>query len=418
MSTTKLESKKPICWILISALLVRLGWVLYTPALPTSDFATYDGLAHRLLQGLKYTTAYHSPGYPFVLAGLYGLFGDKLLVPKLANVVMGVLICLFTYLIATMLFDKRVALVASAIVALLPSHILYSGLLASETLFTCLMLAGTTLFLYGLKRESGGWLLMVLSGCVLGLAALVRAIALFLPGMWMLFLLWRRYPVKQTILNILAVGLATAVVFTPWIMRNYALSGRIVIQTNGGVNWLLGFNDRANGHYVGQVRLEFEEEAREMGLDEFQADALAYRRAFQFIREHPLRAMALVPLKWFHLFKHDASAVVWNFVEPSRPYSKVLWYTLVFVAQAYYMVLLVLTLVGFVSLRRPDVHYPDHVLALGFVLYWLAFHALGIGVDRFHLPLLPILAMYGALGALDLWRRFQDRPIATAQLQG
>jgi hypothetical protein len=209
----------------------------------------------------------------------------------------------------------------------------------------------------------------------------------------------------------LVVSLATVAVVMPWIIRNFAQSGRLVVQTNAGMNWLLGFNDRANGHYVGQVRREFELEAREMGLDEFEADALAYQRAFQFIREHPARAMALIPLKWFHLFKHDVSGVVWNSMETSRPFPKALWHILVFIGQVYYMALMVLALVGFLSLRKSRVDYPDYGLALGFILYWLAFHALTIGVDRFHLPLLPILAMFSALGVIHLWRRFQLRRV-------
>ena len=112
---------KPIYLIIAIALLVRLGWVLFAPALPTSDFATYNGLAHRLANGLGYPNSFRVPGYPLFLAALYTLFGDCLLVPNLANAVMGTLTCLFTYLIARMAFSNKVALVTSGIVALLPS---------------------------------------------------------------------------------------------------------------------------------------------------------------------------------------------------------------------------------------------------------------------------------------------------------
>ena len=203
MNTSRLSKQTlidPIYSILVIALLIRLGWVLYTPALPVSDFVGYNSLAHRLVNGLGYSSTYRVPGYPLFLAALYALFGDDLLFPKLANAILSTLTCLFTYLIADKAFSRKVALTASGIVALLPSHVLYAGLLATESIFTCLMLGSTTLFLFALERADRRWLLLMASGFVLGLAALVRPIALFLPGMWMFFLLWKRYSLPKAIL--------------------------------------------------------------------------------------------------------------------------------------------------------------------------------------------------------------------------
>ncbi len=354
MNISSYKFIKPIYLILASAMLLRLGWVLFTPALPTSDFATYNKLAHLLASGQSYPNSFRVPGYPFFLASLYTLFGDYLIVPKLGNAILSTLTCLFTYLIAKKSFNDKVALMACGIVALLPSHILYTGLLATEHLFTCLLLASTTLFLFALEHKRAKWLMLAASGFTLGLATLVRPLSLGLPGAWFLYLLWKRYPFKQAILITLLVGITTLAALVPWTIRTSAIAGRFVsLSTEGGITFMMGFNERANGHYIGPVRVDFEHKAREMGLNEFESNDLAFQRAFEFIRENPVRAVALIPLKWFHLFRDDVSGVVWNFDRTSRPLPRALWYILVCICQFYYMTLIALAALGFFSSKNP-----------------------------------------------------------------
>jgi 4-amino-4-deoxy-L-arabinose transferase-like glycosyltransferase len=301
-----------------------------------------------------------------------------------------------------MCLDKRIALCATGIVAFLPSHILYAGLLASENLFTPLLLSSAILFLLALEPHKKKWPMLTLCGLLLGLATLVRSIALFLPATWMLFLFWKHLSPKQVALMTSVVGVMTVATIMPWIMRNYSVSGKFVIQTNAGSVLLLGAHEKANGHYVPEIGAELRKDAKEMGLDEFETNALAYRRAIQFIRTHPIRWIALIPLRWWHLFKHDASGVVWNFRVTKRPYPRMLWYVLAFVAQGYYSILMVMAITGFSFITRTHMHRRGYGFPLAFVFHWLAFHAICVGVDRFHIPLLPFLAMFSALGLLKL----------------
>lgn len=193
---------------------------------------------------------------------------------------------------------------------------------------------------------------------------------------------------------------AMIAVVIPWIVRNYRLTGRPELATEGGITLLLSFNERANGHYIREVRIEFREEIQRMGLDESEGSVLAYQRALEFIRTHPLRALALIPAKWFHLFRDDCSGVTWNFQRTSRPLPRALWYVLVALSQGYYMALMGMVVVGIVYLRKPYVDHRRYVFLLGFIVYWLALHAIFFGDDRFHFPLLPILGVLSAFGLL------------------
>ena len=390
----------PVFMPLLAALLLRLAWVLYTPALPTSDFESYNHLAHSLLNRVPLESAYRVPGYPYFLAGLYALFGDHLLVPKLANALLGTLGCYFIYRIVELTFNQKVAMLTAWLVALLPSHILYTGLLASETLYTALLLASTACFLEAVRKPKIRLAYLGAAGLLLGLSALVRPTSLLIPGVWGFYLLARRASALRLVGVPLAGGLLALLLFSPWLWANYQRTGRLVIQTNGGLNWYMGFNPQADGYYSGEFLRAYLAEARQLGLDEYETDRLAYQRAFAYIRAEPLRSLALTPLKWFHLFKHDVSGVVWNFREPSRPYSMLVWYGLVVVGQVYYLLLLGFSLLGLAACLKQPTRFSGWSLPLGMLLFWLVYHGLTIGVDRFHLPLLPFLVAFSGVGLL------------------
>lgn len=84
----------PLLVILGLALLVRVGWILYTPGLPTSDFASYKSMAIRIAagQGLP-TVVRHAPGYAIFLGGVFVVTGYNLLIAKIINALLGTLAC-------------------------------------------------------------------------------------------------------------------------------------------------------------------------------------------------------------------------------------------------------------------------------------------------------------------------------------
>ena len=152
--------------IVVVAFLVRLAWVLFSPALPVSDFETFHGLAMRMAD------AFRPPGYPTFLAVIYWVTNKSLLAAKLANAILATITCWLTYSLARRVFNERVALTAALIVAFFPSQILYTSLLATENLFTPLLLASTLFFLSFLQENRR--IHLVAAGILLGLSSLVR----------------------------------------------------------------------------------------------------------------------------------------------------------------------------------------------------------------------------------------------------
>lgn len=144
------------------------------------------------------------------------------------QVVLGTLLIGAVGLLGWALFGSRVGLVAAGIAAFFPSFVANSHYLWSEPLFTLLV----TLSLAGIVHNRGArstWLAAGL-GLVLGLAALVRELAIPLTGIAALWWLWtaapeeRRRAVGHGALLIAIAGL----VVIPWTVRNYRVLERFV----------------------------------------------------------------------------------------------------------------------------------------------------------------------------------------------
>jgi 4-amino-4-deoxy-L-arabinose transferase-like glycosyltransferase len=395
--------------ILVMAAGIRLVWVLYTPALPVSDFEIYNQIAHQILNGKGLTATFVGPGYPFSLSVVYSWFGDSLTVPKIFNVVLGIFTCWLTYLIAKKCLNHKIALIAAGVVAFLPSYITYSGILASENLFTPLLLLGAYFFLVGIEFEKRYWLRLVLSGISIGLASLVRPIALLVPASWLIYLFINHTHFGKAVLVALVVGFVTLLTISPWLVRNYRISGSIVLQTEGGITFLIGNHILANGRYVREIPAEWQKEVKSLGLNEFQADSLAYQQAFLFIKERPLRWVSLIPLKWFHLLKRDDSGVYWNFQSTSRPFPPILETSMIVLADAYYYFVILSALISLGFLKSSSLKPKGYTFPLVMIIYWLIFHAFFFGMDRFHFPLMPFIAMFSGIGVYGIWTVMMSR---------
>lgn len=146
--------------IVFLAAVLRLGWVLYAQTLPGSDFAQYDLLAQRLAEGKGYVdefgepTAFYAIGWPFFLSVIYRIFGHSLIAAGLINALMGVGAVILVYAISRYLLNRRTALIATSLVAINPTLILYSSTHGTESLFVLEILLVTWLVMRALIRST------------------------------------------------------------------------------------------------------------------------------------------------------------------------------------------------------------------------------------------------------------------------
>ena len=253
-------------------------------------------------------SAWEPPLYPYLIAGVFKLFGiytvDSAWVLLSINSLLATLTTIPIFWIAHRTFGERVAIWSAYTWALNPYVWYWSIHWIWDTTFTPLVL--TCLFLLALElQEWPGWGGWVKFGALYGVGALANPTMLaFLPfcGLW----IWKqRY--RRGLPSLLGVVLSSAVFFvvlTPWLVRNYEVFGRFVfIRNDFGLQFRLG-----NGPYAdGMLMPYLQPNLNRLELEKFQRlGELAYAQsckqlALDWIRAHPARFVA-VSLKRFFYF--------------------------------------------------------------------------------------------------------------------
>ncbi len=377
-----IQRGNPAVFIVILGTVLRLAWVLTVPTVPESDAIHYYQTGLEISRGLGYInndgspTAYWPVGYSGFLGLLFSIFGQSLIIAKLANVFLSAGIIWFSYLCANFLFDKRVALIAGFVLAVYPNYIFYSSLLLSEILMLFLIMLGTWLLI---SRHIWG------AAIIFGLATLVKPQVVFLPILLFLILFRSRYPLK-VFMTFYAILILTLI---PWTFRNYQTFGSVFfVSTNGGVNLLIGNNPYATGGYFFDHRVS----SLVQGATEIERDQSAKTEAIRFATKHPLDIVAKVPDKLIAQYLLGNDGVAWN--KSGLKNVPLLVIFLKVLTQCCYLALMIAALVnGFRSIRRNCV---ANTLIGSIVLYFTLITILFFGATRFNFPIIPWIAMISA----------------------
>jgi 4-amino-4-deoxy-L-arabinose transferase-like glycosyltransferase len=388
-------------WLLflsLTAFGIRLFWVLYSGTLPVSDCKAFNDLALGMAHGEGYVkpggvpTAYWLVGYPLFLAAFYTVFGTHLLVAKIANSLAGAALAVFTYMLGKKAFSKDKARLGALIVALLPGQVLYSSLLASEMVF-CVCCAGAIFAVLVWLNKRRWYVGFCAAGALIGYASLVRGPGLLLLPLLYLYILItigvnRRSAARLSILTVLAFA-----VMLPWVVRNARVFGRpVLLTTNSGANFWVGNNERAQGTYM-DVPAD-SPVARASVRGEVAASDAGWRAGLEFILKNPKRFLSLVPHKLYYLYAKDTTtAVDWNYVEASRDRTEEERCVVAYLTQGVYLLLCLFAAIGIVMVNKKNLL---QIFFIAVVVGLTSFYILFFGLDRFHVPLEPIFALFAA----------------------
>jgi 4-amino-4-deoxy-L-arabinose transferase-like glycosyltransferase len=250
-----------------------------------------------------------TPGYPAFVAACYVVLGRVPTATMLVHVLISTLTVALACRLGRLWGDTRTGLLVAALVSIEVGSIIYASQLMTEAVFSCLFLGGVVALSMMIRKER--WQYGLLSGLLLGLGALVRPV-LFYFGVWAGVLSLLLYPrgIMRRWRAALSVVLVFAVVITPWMLRNYAITGRAELSTIQAKN-LVFYNVvqlRAfqQGISYQEARASLEEEIqREIpeALQQHPGELAAYyqQKALSEIRTH-WAEYALVHLKGSFLF--------------------------------------------------------------------------------------------------------------------
>ncbi len=380
--------------IIVVALALRIAWTLAAQTAPVSDAAAYDSLGWRLAQGLGYVTEDGAPttfwpvGYPAFLAALYVVFGHSWTAAGVANALLGALSVALTYRLAREMLPSRAALAAAGAIALLPSHVIaYTPMIRNETLHLVFVLAALVAACAFVRRPD--WRSAALFGAILGAGLYVRPILMFFPVAAALLLLAQGVGPRRAA-ALAAVSLLVAIaLLLPWTVRNYAVFDEpILTATNGGITFYLGNGPGATGRYRPIT------EERFAHFTELDWHREGYRLGLERIVNHPAEWLGILPNKVYFLWASDRYLIAPGVLhERWRGAIPLLQWT----AQLYWMLLALAAAAAVLTrpLRAYWLRSPALLLLLT-LAYWTAFHLMWHGDGRFHMQVVPVVAIAAA----------------------
>jgi len=256
---------------------------------PQDDASQYDWIAWSLASGGPYMAAdglrsHRAPGYTFLLAAVYAMFGHSWAAARVAQALLGAATCLVIGRLGSRLFPGSIGWAAALVYAVDPYAIYFCGYLLSEPL--CVLLTTASLLALVRAGSQRGW--EAAWSCLCALATLTR------PNMGLMLPLGLLWLLRRPGSGFRRCGLALAVfclTLLPWTVRNYSVYGRFVpVTTRGGYNlWLWNntelYADPWFRHHT-VFSIDPLEHERGHGSSEVEVDAAYTRMAFTSIRQH------------------------------------------------------------------------------------------------------------------------------------
>ncbi len=341
-----------------------------------------------------------------------------------------------------------IAFFAALVVAVYPGLLTNAHLVLSETLFTFLLVLAFDLMAAAIDAEAAssnltntspgrgkgsvlsainrsigkffplstrGEILIAAAGVVWGAATLTRGIALYFVvplAVWMV-VLWldrtgvegqgiihkaRHLPAGLALRRPIIFAVAMVAVIAPWTIRNWFVFHEFVsLETKGGVNFWLGNSPYTPNDFIRNVWKVGVREPMLAALpaDELARDRAGYAMGEEFITREPLEFIARMPVKFADFWGFERNLV--DAAEATRNGKAGGWNSPAkiaadLVSDASYVILVLLSVVGLVLAENDR----WKLLLGGFIFYFVFVHMVVFGDGRFHIPLIPFLALYAA----------------------
>src|SRR5258708_226374 len=174
-----------LVYAVILAILLRLLFVLVldpSPATGGGDIGFYLEMGPKLVRNISppLPTAPVFLVYVGLVQALFNLDPTSLLLTiRVLNIAWHVLLIVAVFVLGKRYFNGSVGAVAALIIAVNPFFIIETGQAATESLFVGVLFCGLALYAVNQDRPTASSL--IITGLLLGLATLTRAVVLFFP---------------------------------------------------------------------------------------------------------------------------------------------------------------------------------------------------------------------------------------------
>ncbi len=395
MKVTSIQNRRYYLWILLLALMPRLLWALDVPVVPVSDSNAYDIFAQNLAKGLGFgweagsPTAYWPVGTSFIYSLFYRAFGHTYVPITIFNIILGLLTIGLSIRLAERWFGPRVAKMTGILLAFWGSQIQFTTVLASEQIFTFLILLALAVWL---EDHLNLWIRTGIVGTVLAMAAYVRPTALLIPILLLIIHYANTKNIVKSLTAVLVMFVLMGLLIAPWSIRNTQAFGQFtLISTNSGANLWMGNNPNSTGGYM-----DLPAETHKM--NEAESDRYLKSLAIAHIKEQPVLFGSRIIKRIVDTYSRENISIAWNEPGLIKRYGTWVLLPLKILNQLYWMLMLGLGLVGIwlLGLQKGWFRALTHPTIL-FWGYFTAVHALIVAQDRYHFPSIPMIAILAGL---------------------
>lgn len=349
-------------------------------------------------------TSFRAPLYPGFLALVYSISGTgfgRFFAARIAQAaLLGAPLAPLTYFAARSLLNgrtpdgaatgngalpdrERAARRAAWIMAVYPLLLIFPLGLGTENLFFLLVLVSVLGLLKLAEKPATGRFL--LAGFLLGLAALTRSVILPFAG---LAVLWTWFSLREKRGAALMAAALTLTVL-PWVIRNSVLHERPTgIETSLGYNLYVGYHPQSDGSFTFGPSLDLVPI-----LDDALRDRLGTQKALEFIRADPGRFLPLALSRLGHFFRLELRVLTYFY--SSNFFGHLPFPLLLTLAAFFGLPFAVLSLSSAFGAAWLPPNRSSLLLLLLFAGY-LAPHVLILSEERFHLTLVPFMAILAA----------------------
>ncbi|HSL28228.1 MAG TPA: glycosyltransferase family 39 protein [Anaerolineales bacterium] len=361
-------------------------------------------------------TSFRAPLYPTFLAIVYffnGLDFSRFFAARLAQAaLLGAPLAPLTYWIARRLFPlsslkqsnkeerekntDRAARLAAWVVACYPMLLVYPLGLGTENPFFVLLL--TSFFFLLRASEQSNPAHFLLAGLFLGLTTLTRSVILPFAG---LAILWAWFVLKNKRGAVL-LGVASVLTVAPWMIRNSLLHQKLTgIETSMGYNLYLGYHPQGNGSFVFGPSLDLLPI-----LDDAERDRIGTEKALEFIRAQPQRVIPLAIKRLGFFFGLEKRVLIYFYSNNLLGYIALPFLlSIAGILLLPFVIISILSALGLAYLRPR----PAHILLLCLFGGYILPHVFILSEDRFHLALVPFIAILAAQVWVNGWTPLRVR---------
>ena len=361
-------------------------------------------------------TSFRPPLYPAFLALVYFVFGvgaKRFFIARLVQTVLAASMAPLTYALARRLFPDRepAGRISAWVITLYPMLVIYPLSLATENLFFVLVLCSILALLkakevleipLAQKKNFLSFMVksrwFVLSGILLGLTCLTRSVAQIFAVIavaWVWFFLKER---KRALVMLLMAG----VVVVPWVVRNSLLYGQFTgIESAIGYDLYLGYHPQGTGTFQYPQSLDLM-----TMMNDAERDKVGIQKTLEFIKADPGRVFTLFLRRTGYFFGLERRAL--TFFYSNDIFDHILSPALGGIFALFCLPFVFVSTSGVAGLALTHWRKETWLMALFFAGY-ITPHLLIIAEDRFHLTIVPYLAILAAQSWTGGWSSIRQR---------